>query len=399
VGGAGPRDAGGGSGGGAVVDAPVTGFPTVTSFDVDACHDLDIAVSPTLVAVATNPGVIAFYTKTGMLDHRAEPFSGASLGDAHIVWDAASSRWFFSTLQSPGTDGAYVYASTDEAGKTWTKNAKVVGPTDLDNPQLVVTSDKVSVLVFECIYTLDKDVVMAGATPNLMPVTNCGITHNDQVYGVDYGGFGGQIPSTAYFIGMNDTNRLNWISIEGTPKAGNVKMTQHPTALSPGFKFLGPFPGVTAYGGAATRNSGQIGEWFADHLWWSRTGTCGTVTCPRMFDVNTQTGQLHDFDLTLDGNILWSTAPGIDKGGNMWALAAQTSATVPISLAVGGMSAAGMLVPPQTVVKGTGPFPADEFGDFFDMAQDPADGTVWGVGNYASGGNKCGARVVHVVTK
>ena len=198
---------------------------------------------------------------------------------------------------------------------------------------------------------------------------------------------------------MNDTNRLNWISIEGTPKAGNVKMTQHPTALSPGFKFLGPFPGVTAFGGAATRNSGQVGEWFADHLWWSRTGTCGTVTCPRMFDVNTQTGQLHDFDFPMAGSMVWSTAPGVDKGGNMWALAAQTSSTVPISLAVGGMTAAGALVPAQTVVKGNGTFPADEFGDFFDMAQDPADGSVWGVGNYAIGGNKCGARVVHVVTK
>ena len=46
-----------------------------------------------------------------------------------------------------------------------------------------------------------------------------------------------------------------------------------------------------------------------------------------------------------------------------------------------------------------GPFPADEFGDFFDAAQDPADGSVWAVGNYASGGNQCGARVVHIVTK
>jgi hypothetical protein len=79
----------------------------------------------------------------------------------------------------------------------------------------------------------------------------------------------------------------------------------------------------------------------------------------------------------------------------MFALMAQTSASTPLSLAVAGMTRAGAMIPPQTVWKGNGTFPAPQFGDFFDAAQDPVDGTVWAVGNYAAAG-KCGARVVHI---
>jgi hypothetical protein len=50
------------------------------------------------------------------------------------------------------------------------------------------------------------------------------------------------------------------------------------------------------------------------------------------------------------------------------------------------------------VVKGTGLFPADEFGDFFAASQDPTDGSVWAIGNYAKNGT-CGAQVVHIVAQ
>src|SRR6185369_5673595 len=139
------------------------------------------------------------------------------------------------------------------------------------------------------------------------------------------------------------------------------------------------FPGVNAFGDQLTRNSGNMAEWHNGHLWWSQSGKCATGVCPRMFDVNTATGAFRDFDFAMPGTTLWSCAPGIDKDGNMFALMAQTNATTPLSLAVGGMTTAGALLPPQTVWKGTGLFPAPEFGDFFDAAQDPVDGTVWAV--------------------
>jgi len=372
-----------------------TAFPRVDSFDVDACHDLDIAVGHGVVGVATNPGVANFYTKDGKLAYRTNPFPGAAVGDAHISWDESSKRFFFSTLQNKGGDAAWISVSTDETGKTWSAPARVMGPTDLDNPQLVVTSDKVSLLVFECVYTMDKDAVLGANGQPIPSVKSCGIKHTDQTYAVDYGP---TVPATAYFAVMSDDAHFNWISVEGTPKAGNVKLTQHMVALSKPFTRIPAFPGVTAFGGMVTRNSGNMAEWHAGHLWWSQSGKCGADVCPRMFEVNTDTGVARDFDFALPGAILWSCAPGLDRNGNMFALMAQTSGATPVSLAVGGMTAAGQMIKPQTVWKGTGTFPAPEFGDFFDAAQDPADGTVWAVGNYAASG-ECGARVVHITAQ
>jgi hypothetical protein len=375
---------------------PVTGaFPKVDSFDVDACHDLDIAVGPTVVGVATNPGVVNFYTKEGKVAYKTNPFPGAGVGDAHVSWDQSSKRFFFSTLQAKGGDAAWIAVSTDETGKSWSAPAKVMGPTDLDNPQLVVTTDKVSLLVFDCVYTMDKDAVMSANGQPIPSVKSCGIKHTDQTYGVDYGP---TVPATAYFAVMSDDAHFNWITVEGTPKANDVKLTQHMVALSKPFTRVPAFPGVTAFGGMVTRNSGNLAEWHAGHLWWSQSGKCGADVCPRLFDVNTETGVARDFDLALPGAILWSCAPGLDKDGNMFALMAQTNGTTPLSLAVGGMTAAGRMIAPQTVWKGNGTFPAPEFGDFFDAAQDPTDGTVWAVGNYAAGG-KCGARVVHITAQ
>ena len=381
----------------AATEVPVaTGaFPKVDSFDVDACHDLDIAVGRNLVVVATNPGVANFYGKDGKLAYKTEPFPGAAVGDAHISWDESSKRFFFSTLQAKGGDAAWISVSTDETGKSWSPPAKVMGPTDLDNPQLVVTSDKVALLVFDCIYTMDKDAVLGANGQPIPSVKSCGVKHTDQTYAVDYGP---TVPATAYFAVMSDDAHFNWVSVEGTPKAGNVKLTQHMVAVSKPFTRIPAFPGVTAFGGMVTRNSGNMAEWNDGHLWWSQSGKCGTDVCPRMFEVNTETGAARDFDFAMPGAVLWSCAPGLDKNGNMFALMAQTNASTPVSLAVGGMTAAGAMIKPQTVWKGTGNFPAPEFGDFFDAAQDPVDGTVWAVGNYAASG-KCGARVVHIVAQ
>jgi hypothetical protein len=361
---------------GRVADAPSVAdtrpgsaaFPRVTAFDVDACHDLDIAVSPTLVAVATNPGLLAFYNKNGTLAFRVQPFMGPSIGDAHVVWDQSSRRWFFSTLQSRNGDGAFVYASLDETGRRFTPDARLAGVTDLDNPQLVVTTDKVSMLVFDNVYTMDKATVMAGQTPELPSIKSGPIQHTDQTYGVDYGA---EVPSTAYFTVMSDNSHFNWISVDGTFKGGNVVLTQHKLAVSRPFTAIPPFPGVTAFGNRVTRNSGNLGMWDRGRIVWSQSGRCGADVCPRVFLVDTTANTMVDFDLALPGNVLWSAATGFDRDGNLFALMAQSSGTTPLGLAVGGYSNGGALIPPQPVVKGTGLFPAEEFGDFFAASQDP----------------------------
>jgi hypothetical protein len=384
-----------GTGGG-----PVTGAPDVQVFEADACHDLDIAVSRDFVATATNSGHVVFYKRDGTVDHKFD--ANNNNGDQHISWDESSKRWFLSFMDS---GGIYVIASTDATGKTWTPWLHVLGPPDVDNPNLTVTTDKVALVNYECIYVIDKSVVMSGTTTSITPAPNCGLGRNDQIYGVDNGL---PTPSTAYFVTMSDDQHLNWITVDGTPKDMNLVVKQHPTAVT-GFKEMPPFPGIQQQGGTYLRNSGQVAEWHADHLWWSKAGKCAnaaTLTCVRMFDVNTATGAMHDFEYAIAGASLWSAAPGIDFAGNMWTLMAQVSPTTPPSLVVAGLSAAGVRTEPKIVFQGTQPdvtaSMGGDWGDFFDCAQDPLDGSSWCLGNYggpARGGCPTPAKVVHITTK
>src|SRR5439155_5387296 len=97
------------------IDAAVTAFPAVDVFEADACHDLDVAVSPDFVVTATNSGHIVFYKRDGSVDHNFDIQN--NMGDQHVVWDESSQRWFVSFMDS---GLMYVIASTDTAGKTWT---------------------------------------------------------------------------------------------------------------------------------------------------------------------------------------------------------------------------------------------------------------------------------------
>jgi hypothetical protein len=125
-----------------------------------------------------------------------------------------------------------------------------------------------------------------------------------------------------------------------------------------------------------------------------------------MFDVDTTSEAVKDFEFTVAGASLWSAAPTADFAGNMWTLLAQVSPTTAPSLAVAGMSAAGVRTEPKIVFQGTAPDvtaqQGGDWGDFFDCAQDPLDGSAWCIGNY--GGPKTAscptpAKVAHIVTK
>jgi hypothetical protein len=251
---------------------------------------------------------------------------------------------------------------------------------------------------YECIYVIDKATVLAGTSATVTPMPQCGLDRDDQIYGVDYGD---TVPSTAYFVTMSDDQHVNWISVDGTPAAGNLVVQQHRLSVS-GFVEFPPFPGVVQKGGTHLRNSGVVAMWHRNHLWWSKAGKCGGVTCSRMFDIRTDANVVDDFDFAVPGTYVWSAAPGIDRDGNMWALMSETSPTLAPSLAVGGRSASGVVTAPQIVVQGSAPDVTEngDWGDFFDCAQDVSDGSVWCLGNYGGAGpdSSCPtpAKLVHI---
>jgi hypothetical protein len=96
----------------------------------------------------------------------------------------------------------------------------------------------------------------------------------------------------------------------------------------------------------------------------------------------------------------------MDFAGNMWTLMAQVSPSTPPSLLIAGMSAASVRTEPKVVFQGTAPdvtaSMGGDWGDFFDCAQDPIDGSSWCLGNYggpARGGCPTPAKVVHITTR
>jgi hypothetical protein len=123
-----------------------------------------------------------------------------------------------------------------------------------------------------------------------------------------------------------------------------------------------------------------------------------------MFHVRTDTGDETDFDFSVPDVYVWSGAPGVDKNGNMWTLMSESSTSLNPSLAVGGYSAAGKKTEPQIAFRGTMPDVTKstfgDWGDFFACDQDPADGTVWCIGNYGGkpGRNNCPtpSKIVHI---
>ena len=390
----------GDDGGGAV-----TGFPTVSVFDADLCHDLDVAAGPSLIATATNAGHVAFYKKDGTKDHVSD--LAGSCGDQHIQWDDASQRWFLSVMNCDTT--VFVYATTDATGKTWTQAFTATLTGSLDDVQLAVTTDKVLLVNADCIFPLDKTAVMAGGG-SASPTGSCGIKQQEQVWGTHSGH---PQPSTAYFCTMSDDQHLNWVSVDGT--GTNITVKQHEVAISNFTTFpVSPGvpqpPGSAHTSGSSLRASGAEGMWHGGELWCSFVETCGNLSCQRMFHVHTDTTTESDFEFSATGAYVWSAAPGIDAHGNMWSVMSESSATLDPSVAVGGFSAAGATTPPKIVFQGTQPDESNgnpdgtflDWGDFFACDQDPSDGSVWCVANYGGAPvNGCGtpAKLVHVQTK
>jgi hypothetical protein len=377
------------AGGTAQIDVPCSDVPP----------DPDVAAGPDLVGVA-NQGTIFFYGKNGTLDHRymLKPPEGRSLGDTHISYDLSSGRWFISEIASGvgGTGfGVALFASSDATAQSWKISLPIRVPALIDDPIITVTGDKVVVSEHGSrLWVMDKAAVIDGTVANVMPAAS-NIASNDQVYGVKHGPV---VPSTAYLVTMADATHVNWITVDGTPATNDVMVRQHQVAV-PAVNALPVFGYVTQQGGSMLESGGVEAMWQADHLYWSKSIRCGAVSCIHVFDVDTATNTVDSFDLGMPGRYLFWGVPGVDGRGNVWVLMSEVTATTAPGLALGGRMAAGDVVPPTVILEGTAPHNGNRFGDYYGMAQDPVDGTLWGIGEYGGAGGRGVCRVVHVVGK
>jgi hypothetical protein len=285
-----------------------------------------------------------------------------------------------------------LFVSSDASANMWTKSMPIKVPALIDDPIITVTADKVVVSEHGSrIWVMDKEKVMDGTVPATTPSAS-DIASNDQVYGVKHGP---EIPATAYLVTMATNTRLNWISVEGTPAASNVKVTQHQITV-PNVDALPVFGYVTQQGGQMLESGGVEAMWQADHLFWSKSVKCQGVSCIRVFDINTAANTATSFDLSMPGNYLFWGVPGIDRAGNVFVLMSQVSTTSFPGLAIGARLASGTVMQPKMAVAGVAAYPGSRFGDYYGMSQDPVDGTLWGIGEYATTGGRAACRIVHI---
>jgi hypothetical protein len=413
----------GGSGGGSPPDAraadtavtsppdtrPATGDPELQMFDSPCLGtpDPDVAAGPTLIGTAIQWNA-HFFKRDGTLDHNYKwsALRGSLVSDTHIVYDNPSKRWYMTTIVSLGGGrfGVQFMVSGDENARDWKLSIPIEMPRLIDDPQPTVTSDKVVITESgKCVWVLDKAALMAGNAP-LVKETSCMVAQNNQVAAVK---FGPQPPSTAYAIVMSDSTHINWLSVEGTPAAGNVMLTEHKLAV-PMVNEV-PLAGITQ-NNLAGLESGQVkAMWHRGHLTWSKTVRCPSGSCIRTFDVDTTANTVTSNDFALDATQLFYGVPGLDGAGNAWVLAAATKKDGFVGLALAGRSVSGQLFAPRQIVMGGAGIAGSgliRFGDYFSAAQDPTDGTLWMIGQYATATktslnpeNNTGCKVVHVTAR
>jgi len=356
--------------------------------------DPDVSAGPDLVGTAIQWSAY-FHTKDGGLDHTYtwDAFRGSLVSDTHIVYDPAVERWFLTTIVDLGNGsfGVQIMVSTDATATDWKASVPIEMPRLIDDPQPTITSD--AVVITEsgpCLWVLDKAPLIAGNAPTVDAAT-CSLQQNNQVAAVKYGT---PAEATAYAITMSDSTHLNWISVDGT------QVTEHELAVAE-VDEVPTFGGITQYG--QNLESGQVkAMWQRDHLVWSKTVVCPTGTCVRLFDVDTAANTVATHDFAMDGTQLFYGGPGLDQYGNIWVLMAAAAPDGPVGLALAGVRASGTVEEPMLIVTGQSQLSSDRFGDFFSAAQDPVDGSLWLIGQYASTANPelnpentAGCKVVH----
>jgi hypothetical protein len=270
-------------------------------------------------------------------------------------------------------------------------------PRLIDDPQPTVTSDKLVITESgQCVWVLDKGKLLAGDAPTV-DASSCSIAQDNQVAAVKYGP---SPPSTAYSVTMSDDTHINWVSVDGTQAGNDIVVTEHKVKV-PRVDEVPTFGGVTQYNTGI--ESGQVkAMWHQNHIAWSKTVTCATGTCVRLFDIDTSLNMVTSHDFSMAGTQLFYGGAGLDKFGNEWVLMAAAKPAKGIGLALAGVRASGTIEEPMIVQADLSKISGERFGDYFSAAQDP-DGSVWLIGQF--GGtpnsplnheNSAGCKLVHV---
>lgn len=375
--------------------------------------DVPLAVGPTYVFELTN-GMGTLWTKSGTFVQTVNPqglfqvSSTDGIGDARVIYDGLSGRWFASAADfTTGNVLLAVSTSGDPTGP-WRAYAYATGQGCPDQPWIGLDSDTVvlSLNTFSTcdgtftggmFWAINKTDLVSGAAPrsttwgpnlnylNMVPVQAATAT------------------STAYLVRPIQPNYVRVFTLTGAPPASVSlsyadypvsSLTSAPNAVQPG----------TNYTLRTGDNRLRDGVWSAGKLWIAYNDGCvpsgDTVTraCVRLTQLDT-TNQtvLQDFDVGLANAYAFYPALRTDGNGNLVVVFGVSSTTVYPGVAVAMQSPTNprnVLGPWTTVRAGTGSRSPGtgscgagvcRYGDYFGVAVDPSNTSrVWTAGEYGN---------------
>ena len=405
--------------------------------------DTQVAVGPShVVEFVNDTGTI--WNKTGaLLSHFDlnlffKPANGLTVSDPQILYDAASSRWFASTmafaLDGNGNPAAgqvilAVSQTSDPTGNWFDYPSGEGSNVIFDQPFLGLNNDKVVLswnnfnnannFTGEDTFVFDKAEALAGTDTDVAT-----LLVNDTSRFRLAPARALSSTTTEYLVYNNSdctqgcTDPTNpsagVLAVTGTPSAGNVSFVETdvkiaPTAVPP----LGAQPGCapTATCAVATNDDGFQGAVFDNgELWTAGNTTCvprndtNDHSCLRLVGITTGTTPTlaRSSDIGEAGWDLYYPAIAPDAAGNVGLAFSQSSASVDPEVAAVAVTsntsplAARVLRTGQAVYQGT------RWGDYSSAAVDPGNAEDWWLaGEYAAtaccNGANWGTAVAEVV--
>ena len=339
--------------------------------------------------------------------------------DPSVIWDPASARFFISAESHTSINFA-VSATADPTGP-WYVHSEPVPTDSIDNPRLVVSTDKVVIGTNGSqLWVYDKRDVLAATSSPMTPRT---VELNDCTY--TYGCI--QLPLAeptdpnvyTFTNSSRDTNASVGV-ITGTPGAGNVKITDERIALAKLLAYPSDYPlpapqqggpdqlgAIGLYAEAGAVRAGRL--WLPIGVSCRPTPGSAVVDCVRLIEIDaSQPGHASPvFDTTVGfaGQYLVDPDVVLTGTGHAVVVATVTSPTMHPSLAALAVRADGTSGPLEVVRPGTGYISADYYapnlirwGDNSWAVPDPDDAdSVWVAGEYATDySGLWGTAVAHV---
>ena len=320
------------------------------------------------------------------------------IGDPEVMFDAASGRWFVSSIIAPNNVEFGVSTSDDPTG-TFVLYTVSGGSTFPDQPFIGTNADKFVISV----NAFNKN-SLAGAefwVFNKAELVNGASAIDFVVVGPNPALFSAHpaqhlTTSTTFYlasVAFGSATSANLVAISGVPP-GTTSVTVNNFAVSP---ITNP-PKATqpTTGTKLNTNDDRVlsAVWESGVLWFSLTDTCQPSgdaklrSCVRLIEIATGgTGaptKLQDFDYGIANSYLFYPAVSLSNGKLVLVFGESSSTVFPSLLVTGRLPTDPVSTLQSAVVvrAGTANDESTRYGDYFRAVTDPAGGSFWVAGEY-----------------